>query len=171
LENGFAGPHATTSYRVPLAGARTTQGVGYGIGFHFRLREEDEPFILGLILSVIQPLSDATDGRTGNLWAVGVHLTTDDKARSFVSFVVQDAFGGGRFSAADNRHGVATADACVGPIARLHLGGGFGLAATAMPCAGLMLDVSHIGDSNNPERGRWHGTSSFDLGVTLDWRP
>jgi hypothetical protein len=34
-----------------------------------------------------------------------------------------------------------------------------------------MLDVSHIGDSNNPERGRWHGTSSFDLGVTLDWRP
>jgi hypothetical protein len=171
--SGFDGLYATTLYRMPLAGARTAQGMGYQIGGNGWITSDKDPegLDLGPTLVVIQPLSDS-DGRAGNLWQAGVHGSfpggTD---RSSLHFVFDEIFGGGRFLAADNRHGVATVDACIGAAARLSLAAGFGLGARAMGCGGVMFDVSHFLDSNNPEQGRWHGTLALDLGVTLDWVP
>jgi hypothetical protein len=169
--SGFDGLYAATLYRMPLAGARTAQGMGYQFGGNGVAGKDGPGLDLGPTLVVTQPQSDS-DGRAGNLWQVGLHIVAPGPgARPSLHFVADEMFGGGRFLAADNRHGVATFDVCLGTAARLSLAAGFGLGARGMGCGGVMFDVSHFGDSNNPEQGRWHGTMALDLGVMLDWVP
>ncbi|MEJ7596576.1 MAG: hypothetical protein WKG01_01595 [Kofleriaceae bacterium] len=171
--NRFPGVFAGVDYESPFRGERTREGLRYVAGVRGHL-DDTHMLSIGWGLSALRPFQRGIDARLGATWGIlGTFSAGSREPASFgVRLELETFMGRGKYVVEDDQHTCFVMDMLVGITFRKRIVPHVFIAARTGLRAGYLVDFADQPSDSYLDRfmERWHGTLSFDAGISLQVR-